>query len=96
MEFGGDFGAATAVAGALQDLALAVGEGVEFGVPGFGGEGGVDDAQAAVDAADGFGEFCGGAVFEEIAAGAGVEGAAKVAGAGEGGEDDGADVGMVG
>ena len=90
MEFGGDFGAAAAVAGALQDLAFAFGERVELGVPGFGGEGGVDDAETAVDAADGVGEFGGGAVFEEIAACAGVECAAEIAGAGEGGEDDGA------
>ena len=57
VEFGGDFGGGAAVAGALQDLALAVGEGVFVGGPGFGGEGGVDGAEAAVDAADGFGEF---------------------------------------
>ena len=96
MEFGGDLGAAAAVAGALQDLALAVGEGVELGVPGFGGEGGVDDAQAAVDAANGVGELCCRAVFEEIAAGACVECAAEIAGAREGGEDDGADGGVAG
>ncbi len=90
MEFGGDVGAAAAVASALQDLAFAVGEGVEFGVPGFGGEGGVDDTHAAMDTADCVGELFSGAVFEEVAAGACVEGASEVAGAGEGGEDDGA------
>src|SRR5271170_4385758 len=55
VEFGGDLGAAAAVASALEDLALAVGEGVEFGVPGFRGEGWVDDTHAAVDSADGVG-----------------------------------------
>ncbi len=72
----GDFGGAAAVAGALQNLALAVGERVFVGAPGFGGEGGVDDAEAAVDAADRFGEFRCRTVFEEVAAGTGVEGAA--------------------
>jgi hypothetical protein len=96
VEFGGDFGAAAAVAGALKDLALAVSEGIEFCVPGFGGESGIDYAHAAVDATDSVGQLFGGAVFEEIAACAGVEGASEVAGAGEGGEDDGADVGVVG
>ena len=57
MQFGGDLGAAAAVAGALQDLAFAVGEWVELGAPGFGGEGGIDDAQTAVDVADGIGEL---------------------------------------
>jgi hypothetical protein len=96
VEFGGDFGAAAAVTSALQDLALAVGEGVEFGVPGFGGEGGIDDTHAAVDAADCVGEFFCGAVFEEIAACACVECAAKIARASEGGEDDGAGGWVVG
>jgi len=95
VEFGGDFGAAAAVSGALKDLAFAIGEGVELGVPGFGCEGGIDDAHAAVNATDGVGELFGGAVFEEVAACAGVEGAAEVAGTGEGGKDDGADVGVV-
>ena len=49
-----------------------------------------------MDAADGVGELRGGAVFEEIAAGAGVECAAEIAGAGEGGEDDGAHGGVSG
>ncbi len=73
VEFGGDLGAAAAIACALEDLAFAIGEGVEFGVPGFGGERGIDDAQAAVDAADCVGELRCGAVFEEIAACACVE-----------------------
>ena len=47
-----------------------------------------------MDAADGFGELGGGALFEEVAAGAGVEGAAEIAGAGEGGEDDDAGCGV--
>ena len=47
-----------------------------------------------MDAADGFGEFAGGALFEEVAACAGVECAAEVAGASEGGEDD--DAGFAG
>jgi hypothetical protein len=59
-------------------------------------EGGVDDAHAAMDASNGVGEFFGGAVFEEIAAGSGVECSTEVTGAGEGGEDDGAYIRIVG
>jgi len=96
VEFGGDFCAAAAVAGALQDLAFAVGEGIKFGVPSFGGKSGVYDTHAAMDTADCVGELFCGAVFEEVAAGASVEGAAQIAWAGEGGEDDGAGGGVVG
>jgi len=95
VEFGGYLGAAAAVAGALEDLPLAVGEGIEFGVPGFGGQGGIDDAHAAMDATDGVRELFCGAVFEEIAAGSSVHGSAEIAGTGEGREDDGADGGVV-
>jgi len=41
-----------------------------------------------MDAADGFGQLGGGAVLEEIAFGSGVESAAEITGAREGGEDD--------
>ena len=96
VEFGGDFGAAAAVAGALQDLALAFGQRIKLGAPGFGGECGIDDAQTAMDAAYGVGELCGGTIFQQIAARACVKCAAQIAGAGEGGEDDGAHGGMTG
>jgi len=79
VEFGGYVSAAAAFACALKDLALAVGEWVGFGVPGFGGEGGVDYAKAAMDTADGFGEFFRGTVFEEVASGACVHGPAEIA-----------------
>jgi hypothetical protein len=71
-EFGGDLCGGAAVASALEDTALAVGEGVRVGGPGFGGERGVDGAEAGVDAADGVGELAGGSLLEEIAAGASV------------------------
>jgi len=95
VEFGRDVGAAAAFAGALEYLAFAVGEWVGLGVPGFGGEGWVDYPQAAMDTAHGFGELFCGAVFEEIASGSSIHGTAEVAGASEGGEDDGADGGVV-
>ena len=93
-KLGGDFRGGAAVAGALQDLAFAIGERIVVGGPGFGGERGIDGAKAGVDAANGFGEFGGGALFEQVAAGAGVECAAQIAGAGEGGEDDDAGAGL--
>src|SRR5271154_453095 len=55
VELAGDLGAASAIAGALQNLPLAVGERVKLGVPGFGRERGIDDAQTAVDTANGIG-----------------------------------------
>ncbi len=45
-QLGGDFAGGAAFAGALQDLAFAVGEGVGLGGPGLGGEAGIDDAEA--------------------------------------------------
>src|SRR5580658_3333475 len=88
MELGGDFGGGAAFAGVLKDLALAVGERIFVGAPGFRGEGGIDGAETGVDAANGFGKLGGGAVFEQVAACAGIQCAAQVAWAREGGEDD--------
>ena len=84
----GDFLRGLAFAGFAEDLALAVGERVGAAVPGFGGEVGIDDAESAMDAADGVGELGGGPVFEEITFGSCVEGAAEVSRAREGSEDD--------
>jgi hypothetical protein len=84
----GDFLRGFAFAGFAEDLALAVSEGVGTAVPGFSGEVGIDDAESTMDAADGVGKLGGGTVFEEIAFGSGVECAAQIAGAREGGEDD--------
>jgi hypothetical protein len=66
----GRYGGAT-VAGALKDLAFAIGERVFVCAPGFGGESGIDGAKTGVDAADGFSNLGGGALFEEVAAGSG-------------------------
>lgn len=88
MESFGDFLAGFSFSSLLEYLALAVGERVGAAVPGFGGEVGIDDAESAMDATDCFGELGGGAIFEEIAFGSGIECAAQIAGAREGGEDD--------
>jgi len=96
VKFGGYVGSGAAIAGALEDLAFAVGERIRLGVPGLGCESGIDNTKTAMDTAHGFGELFCGTVFEEIAASASVHGSAEIAGAGEGGKNDGADVGVVG
>ena len=95
MKFVGDFGAAAAITCALENLTLTIGKGVEFCVPGFGGELGIDDTQTAMDATHGVGELLRRSVFEEITARARVHGATKISGPGKGSEDDGAGVGMT-
>src|ERR1700685_1016390 len=62
VELRGDVTAGQAFAGEAQDLAFAVGEGSEVGAA-FGGELGMDHAQALVDAANGVGKFFGAHVF---------------------------------
>ena len=70
-EFGGDLCGGATVAGALKDLAFAIGEKVFVCAPGFGGKSGIDGAKTGVDAADGFSNLGGGALFEQVAAGSG-------------------------
>src|ERR1700744_2724006 len=95
MEFGSDFGAAAAVTCPLQDLTFAFGERVGLGVPGFGGQCGINDTKTAMDAADSIGKFGCGTIFKEIAACASVECAAKIAGAGKSSEDNCSGIGVV-
>jgi hypothetical protein len=96
VQLGGNLGAASAIASALQDLPLAFGERIKVGVPCFGGESGINHSQTAVDAADSVGQLRCGAVFQEIPACACVERAAQVAGARESGKDDCSYCGMIG
>src|SRR6266576_3904183 len=96
VKLGGDLGAAAAVAGTLQNLTFAFRERIEFGVPGFGRERGIDHTKTAMNPAYGVGQLGCGTILQEIAACACIECAAKIAGSSESRENDRAHGGMAG
>lgn len=101
VELGGDFFVAGSGGNELEDFEFAVREGfgeigwfggwgseaVEFGND-FGGDGGLEEGFATGGGADGFDEFLGGDIFEEVADGSGAKAVEDGIVVVEGGEDD--------
>jgi hypothetical protein len=79
MKLGSNFARGTAIPGATQDLALAVGERVLFSVPRLSSQSWINGTHSGVDAAHRFSQFTGGPVLQKITASARIQRTTEIA-----------------